>query len=81
MLGVVDPSGALHGGANERVLEMVDAIGGRQNIEVWLDRALAEKRKVMGMGHRVYKTKDPHAVITEQMLRELVERKGLEALR
>ena len=69
-------SGPLHGGANERALTMIEEIGVKDNIEKWLDDALANKRKIMGMGHRVYKTKDPRAVIIEQDLRELSERKG-----
>lgn len=63
--------GFLHGGANERVMDMVEDIGSIENIDSWLDQALAEKRKVMGMGHRVYKTKDPRAVIMEKLLLDL----------
>lgn len=64
-------AGFLHGGANERVLTMADEIGSKENIEPWLDKALAEKRKVMGMGHRVYKAKDPRATVMEELLVEL----------
>jgi citrate synthase len=46
--------GSLHGGANEKVLDMVEEIGSKEEVEPWIDRALSEKRKVMGMGHRVY---------------------------
>jgi len=42
----------------------------------WLDRALGEHRKVMGMGHRVYKAKDPRAVVMEKMLQDLAGQKG-----
>lgn len=69
-------SGFLHGGANERVLNMIDQIGTSENVEPWLDDALKEKRKIMGMGHRVYKTKDPRAVIMEEFLKELSEKKN-----
>ena len=61
-------SGALHGGANEKVIQMVDQIGDVQHISAWLDDALAQKKKIMGMGHRVYKTKDPRALIIEKLL-------------
>jgi len=64
-------AGPLHGGANERVMGLVEEIGSQDNIEPWLDQALAEKRKVMGMGHRVYRAKDPRAIVTEQMLTDL----------
>ncbi len=69
-------AGFLHGGANERVMDMLDEIGMPENIDAWLDKALAERRKVMGMGHRVYKAKDPRAVVMEDMLKELSEKKG-----
>jgi citrate synthase len=68
--------GFLHGGANERVLTMLEDIGSKENIGPWLDNALANKQRVMGMGHRVYRAKDPRAVIIEEHLRELSERKG-----
>src|ERR1041385_3872445 len=51
-------SGPLHGGANEEVLEMLDAIGSVANARPWLEKAVSTKAKVMGFGHRVYKVKD-----------------------
>jgi citrate synthase len=68
--------GSLHGGANERVLEMVDAIGSKEKVEKWVDNALSKKQKVMGMGHRVYKAKDPRAKIIEEYLKQLSEMKN-----
>lgn len=60
-------SGPLHGGANEEVLEMLDEIGGVANVKPWLDakRAANPSFKVMGMGHRVYKVKDPRATVLQ----------------
>lgn len=69
-------AGFLHGGANERVMNMVEEIGSADNIEPWLDKALSEKRKVMGMGHRVYKARDPRATVMEAMLKDLSEKRG-----
>lgn len=69
-------AGSLHGGANERAMDMLDEIGTPENIDAWLDKALGEHRKVMGMGHRVYKAKDPRAIVMEEMLKELSEQKG-----
>jgi len=69
-------AGFLHGGANERVMDMVDDIGSKENVGSWLDKALGERRKVMGMGHRVYKAKDPRAVVMEKMLDDLAREKG-----
>src|ERR1700676_97571 len=50
-------TGPLHGGANEEVLEMLDDIGSPENVRPWMDSALATKKKIMGLGHRVYKVK------------------------
>jgi citrate synthase len=69
-------AGFLHGGANERVMNMIDEIGSKEDIGPWLDKALSEHRKVMGMGHRVYKAKDPRSIVMENMLEELSKKKG-----
>lgn len=69
-------AGFLHGGANERVMDMLDEIGSKDNVESWLDKTLGEGGKVMGMGHRVYHAKDPRAVIMERMLLDLSREKG-----
>ena len=69
-------SGSLHGGANEKLMDMVDEIGSIDNVDQWLDQALAEKRKVMGMGHRVYRTKDPRSIVMEEMFEKLAEERG-----
>jgi citrate synthase len=69
-------AGFLHGGANERVLDMLDEIGSKDNVESWLDKTLGQRGKVMGMGHRVYQAKDPRAVIMEKMLLDLSRQKG-----
>jgi citrate synthase len=55
--------GPLHGGANERVVEMVEEIGSPGNVPAFLHAKLADKQKIMGFGHRVYKTLDPRAKI------------------
>jgi citrate synthase len=68
--------GSLHGGANERALAQVDEIGSEEGVTGWVDRAMAEKRKIMGMGHRVYKAKDPRATVTERDLERLVDARG-----
>ncbi len=68
--------GSLHGGANEKVLDMVEQIEDKKNVENWIDRALKHKRKVMGMGHRVYKAKDPRAKVIEKFLYQLSEKKN-----
>ena len=69
-------SGALHGGANERVLMQLKQIGSPKNVEAFVEDALASGKKIMGLGHRVYKTKDPRAVILQGMTTGLFEKKG-----
>jgi len=68
--------GALHGGANEKVLEMVREIGSVENADRWFQETVAQKRKIMGMGHRVYKVIDPRAKILRRMLDELASQSG-----
>ncbi len=62
-------SGPLHGGANEEVLEQLNEIGAVPNVKPWLDshRAANPSFKVMGMGHRVYKVKDPRATVLQEL--------------
>jgi citrate synthase len=69
-------AGPLHGGANQRVVEMLDEIGRPENVRDWLDMKLEEKEKIWGMGHREYKTKDPRAIILQKMMLEWAEKKG-----
>jgi citrate synthase len=57
-------------------MAMVDEIGSADKAEKWVEQALANKQKVMGMGHRVYKAKDPRAILMEEYLAELSRRKG-----
>ena len=60
-------TGPLHGGANEQVLDMLDEIGSPDNARAWLDDAIKHKKKIMGMGHRVYKVKDPRATVLQEL--------------
>jgi len=69
-------SGPLHGGANEEVLEMLDEIGSVENVEPYLNNRIAKKQKITGLGHRVYKTKDPRATLLQELYGELTERFG-----
>jgi citrate synthase len=63
--------GPLHGGAPGPVLDMLDAIGGAANAEAWLLGELAAGRRIMGMGHRVYRVRDPRAAVLEEAVRPL----------
>jgi citrate synthase len=63
--------GPLHGGANEAVLHIFDEIGSAENVVPWLEKALAEKRKIMGFGHRVYKRGDSRVPTMQAALESL----------
>ncbi|MEY2976780.1 MAG: citrate synthase [Prochlorotrichaceae cyanobacterium] len=69
-------AGPLHGGANEEVLEMLENIGSVENVRPFVEDCIANKRKIMGFGHRVYKVKDPRAVILQELAEQLFERFG-----
>ncbi|TMQ08409.1 MAG: citrate synthase [Deltaproteobacteria bacterium] len=63
--------GPLHGGAPGPVLDMLDAIGAPDRAEAWLLGELAAGRRIMGMGHRVYRVRDPRAAVLEEAVRPL----------
>jgi len=65
--------GPLHGGANEAVLHIFNEIGSADQVVPWLDKALAEKRKIMGFGHRVYKRGDSRVPTMKAALDTLIE--------
>jgi citrate synthase len=69
-------AGPLHGGANQRVVEMLREIGRPENAKGWLEKQLAAKKVVWGMGHREYKTKDPRADVLQKLMVEWVETHG-----
>jgi citrate synthase len=63
--------GPLHGGAPGPVLDMLDAIGSGENAGAWLSAELAAGRRIMGLGHRVYRVRDPRAHVLETALAAL----------
>jgi len=70
--GIGALKGPLHGGANEAVMHLFDEIGTADKAEAWLELALAEKRKIMGFGHRVYKRGDSRVPTMKAALDTLV---------
>jgi citrate synthase len=68
--------GPLHGGANEGVIKMLREIGSLDKVDGYIDDALAYKRKIMGIGHRVYKVLDPRAPHLKRMAQVLCEKIG-----
>lgn len=69
-------SGPLHGGANQKVIEMLAEIGSPQNARAYIEKRLSEKKVIWGMGHREYKTKDPRATILQKLSSELLKNKS-----
>lgn len=63
--------GPLHGGAPGPVLDMLDAVGTAENAERWIRAELAAGRRIMGMGHRVYRVRDPRAAVLEAAIERL----------
>jgi citrate synthase len=69
-------AGPLHGGANEEVIEMLEQIGSVENVRPFVEKCVANKDKIMGFGHRVYKVKDPRATILQRLAEQLFENFG-----
>jgi len=69
-------SGELHGGANTRVMQMLETIGDPSRVEAYVAARFDEREPVMGMGHAVYRTDDPRALLLRQMARRAGERVG-----
>ncbi|MFO0697935.1 MAG: citrate synthase [Nitrospira sp.] len=68
--------GPLHGGANEEVVVMLREIGTAEKARSYVERALQNKEKLMGFGHRVYKVKDPRATVLQELCRRLFQECG-----
>ncbi len=68
--------GPLHGGANEEVLKMLDEIGDPARAKPWFEDAIAKKKKIMGLGHRVYHVKDPRAYALQALGEKLFAELG-----
>jgi citrate synthase len=65
--------GPLHGGANEQVMKMLNEVQSPDRVAGWLDDALANKKKIMGFGHRVYRADDPRALILRKISKDVGE--------
>ena len=68
--------GPLHGGAVEEVLGMLNEIGSVERVRPYLEKKVKAKEKIMGLGHRIYKVKDPRALVLQRIARSLFERFG-----
>jgi citrate synthase len=74
--GIGTLKGALHGGANEEAMKMLQEIGTADKAEAWIRDALATKKKIMGFGHREYKKGDSRASYMTRIAKEIGRRKG-----
>lgn len=72
--GIAALSGPLHGGANEQALYMLESIGHPDQVEEWFKDARARGIKIMGFGHRVYKSYDPRAKILKPLAKAITQR-------
>lgn len=71
-------SGPLHGGANEEVMRMIEEIGSVQAVRAYIEGKMARKEKIMGIGHRVYKTDDPRGAVLKKYIQKLAEIQALD---
>jgi citrate synthase len=75
--GIAALYGPLHGGANEAVLRMLDQIGKKENVPSFIEEVKAGKGRLMGFGHRVYKSYDPRAKLIKRVADDVFEQTGL----
>ena len=75
--GIAALYGPLHGGANEAVLEMLDEIGEQKNIPSFIEKVKSGSNRLMGFGHRVYKSYDPRAKLIKKVAYDVFEQTGL----
>jgi citrate synthase len=74
--GVGALKGALHGGANERIMELLHGAGSPETAETWVMDALTKKKRIMGFGHRIYKAGDVRAGILKPIAQQLAKTAG-----
>jgi citrate synthase len=76
--GIAALYGPLHGGANEAVLRMLDEIGDKRNVPAFIDQVKAGHGRLMGFGHRVYKSYDPRATLVKQVADSVFAETGVD---
>lgn len=74
--GIAALAGPLHGGANTNVMKMLLSIGSLDKVDEFVENALAEKKKIMGIGHAVYKTEDPRATWLRKFSKTMADKTG-----
>lgn len=71
--GIGSLSGPLHGGANARVMDMLQEIGYSDNVKEWVKKRIESKERIMGLGHAVYKVEDPRAKVLKKIAEETLK--------
>ncbi len=69
-------TGPLHGGANEQVIHMLQGIGDVEKARFYIEDLIARKQKIMGIGHRIYRVKDPRALVLQKLAAQMIARRG-----
>lgn len=69
-------TGPLHGGANEQVIHMLQGIGDVDKARPYIEDLIARKQKIMGIGHRIYRVKDPRALVLQKLAGQMIAKRG-----
>lgn len=73
-------TGPLHGGANEQVIHMLQKIGEPEAVRPYIEDLIRRKQKIMGVGHRIYRVKDPRALVLQKLAAQMIARRGANKL-
>ena len=73
-------TGPLHGGANEQVIHMLQGIGEVEKARPYVEDLIARKQKIMGIGHRIYRVKDPRALVLQKLAGTAIAKRGEDPL-
>jgi citrate synthase len=73
-------TGPLHGGANEQVIHMLQGIGEIEKARPYVEDLIARKQKIMGIGHRIYRVKDPRALVLQKLAGAAIAKRGEDPL-
>lgn len=73
-------TGPLHGGANEQVIRMLQKIGEPGAVRPYIEDLIRRKQKIMGVGHRIYRVKDPRALVLQKLAAQMIARRGASKL-
>ena len=69
-------TGPLHGGANEQVIHMLQGIGDPEKARAYIEDLISRKQKIMGIGHRIYRVKDPRALVLQKLAAQMIAKGG-----